>query len=99
MIHDLSSEQKLERHARTLGPSIRKDGVRLVLKGMTTLEEVLRVTLQFLLRTQIVDHAAQSFVQHHRLVDAGTSRVTTSVTGRAAARRIAVSYTHLTLPT
>ncbi|MBA3731399.1 MAG: Flp pilus assembly complex ATPase component TadA, partial [Gammaproteobacteria bacterium] len=44
MIHDLSSEQKLERHARTLGPSIRNDGVRLVLKGLTTLEEVLRVT-------------------------------------------------------
>ncbi|MGI8738572.1 MAG: type II secretion system ATPase GspE [Gammaproteobacteria bacterium] len=44
MIHDLSSEQKLERHARTLTPNIRNDGVRLVLKGVTTLEEVLRVT-------------------------------------------------------
>jgi general secretion pathway protein E len=44
MIHDMSAEQDLERHARTLTPSIRQDGIRLVLKGATTLEEVLRVT-------------------------------------------------------
>jgi general secretion pathway protein E len=44
MVHDLSSEQDLESHARTLSPSIRQDGMRLVLKGITTLEEVLRVT-------------------------------------------------------
>jgi general secretion pathway protein E len=44
MIHDLSGEQALERHARKLTPSIRQDGIRLVLNGITTLEEVLRVT-------------------------------------------------------
>jgi general secretion pathway protein E len=44
MIHDMSGEQALERHARKFTPSIRQDGIRLVLKGLTTLEEVLRVT-------------------------------------------------------
>ena len=44
MVHDLSSERELERHARTRTPSIREDGLRLVLEGATTLEEVLRVT-------------------------------------------------------
>lgn len=44
MIHDNASEQELERHARTKSPGIREDGVRLVLEGTTTLEEVLRVT-------------------------------------------------------
>jgi general secretion pathway protein E len=44
MIHDGVSEQDLERHARTMGPSIRADGRRRVLEGSTTLEELLRVT-------------------------------------------------------
>ena len=44
MIHDGVSEQQLERHARTMTPSIRADGRRRVLAGNTTLEEVLRVT-------------------------------------------------------
>ncbi len=44
MIHDGASEQELERHARTMTPSIRDDGRRRVLAGNTTLEEVLRVT-------------------------------------------------------
>ena len=44
MVHDGVSEQELERHARTMTPSIRADGRRLVLSGITTLEEVLRVT-------------------------------------------------------
>jgi general secretion pathway protein E len=44
MIHDGVSEQDLERHARTMSPSIRDDGRRRVLAGNTTLEEVLRVT-------------------------------------------------------
>jgi general secretion pathway protein E len=34
----------LERYARTLTPSIRDDGRALVLSGVTTIEEVLRVT-------------------------------------------------------
>jgi len=44
MIHELASEQDLERHARTMGPSIRADGRRRVLEGSTTIEELLRVT-------------------------------------------------------
>ncbi|HXH03067.1 MAG TPA: type II secretion system ATPase GspE, partial [Candidatus Competibacteraceae bacterium] len=44
MIHDGSGEQALERHARTLTPSIRDDGRRRVLAGETSLEEVVRVT-------------------------------------------------------
>ena len=44
MIHDGASEQDLERHARSMSPSIRDDGRRRVLAGNTTLEEVLRVT-------------------------------------------------------
>jgi len=44
MIHDGSGEQELEKHARTLTPSIRDDGKRLVLAGVTSVEEVLRVT-------------------------------------------------------
>ena len=44
MVHDGVSEQDLERHARTMTPSIRADGRRRVLGGSTTLEEVLRVT-------------------------------------------------------
>ena len=44
MIHDGSSEQDLERYARTLTPSIRDDGRANILSGVTTIEEVLRVT-------------------------------------------------------
>ncbi len=44
MIHEGVSEQDLERHARTMGPSIRADGRRRVLEGTTTIEELLRVT-------------------------------------------------------
>ncbi|MGD9388798.1 MAG: type II secretion system ATPase GspE [Gammaproteobacteria bacterium] len=44
MIHQGESEQALERYARTLSPGIRDDGVRRVLDGVTTLEEVVRVT-------------------------------------------------------
>jgi general secretion pathway protein E len=44
MIHDGVSEQELERYARKFTPSIREDGLARVLKGETTIEEVLRVT-------------------------------------------------------
>ena len=44
MIHDGAAEHELERQARGRSPSIRDDGVRRVLAGETTLEEVLRVT-------------------------------------------------------
>ena len=44
MIHDGASEQELERYARKATPSIRDDGRARVLRGETTIEEVLRVT-------------------------------------------------------
>ncbi|MET1079151.1 MAG: type II secretion system ATPase GspE [Pseudomonas sp.] len=44
LIHNRASEQEMTRQARQLGPSIRDDGMRKVLEGATTLEEVLRVT-------------------------------------------------------
>ncbi len=44
LIHDGASEQTLEQHARKRTTSIRHDGLRRVLAGDTTLEEVLRVT-------------------------------------------------------
>lgn len=44
MIHDGVGEHALEKHARTMTPSIRYDGIRRVLDGSTSMEEVLRVT-------------------------------------------------------
>jgi general secretion pathway protein E len=44
MIHDHRSEMQLEAFARQSSPSIRDDGIRLVLEGRTSLDEVLRVT-------------------------------------------------------
>jgi general secretion pathway protein E len=44
MIHDGAAEQELEKFARTITPSIRDDGRARVLRGETTLEEILRVT-------------------------------------------------------
>ncbi|MGI9293729.1 MAG: type II secretion system ATPase GspE, partial [Pseudomonadales bacterium] len=44
MIHDGGSEHDIEAHARTISPGIQDDGMRLVLEGKTSLEEVLRVT-------------------------------------------------------
>ncbi len=44
MIHDGVGEHLLEQYARKQSASIRDDGMRLVLEGRTTLEEVLRVT-------------------------------------------------------
>ena len=44
MIHDGASELELERHARTRTPGIRDDGRAKVLSGVTTIEEVLKVT-------------------------------------------------------
>jgi general secretion pathway protein E len=44
MIHDEVAEHELERYARTMTPSIRDDGLERVLRGETTVEEVLRVT-------------------------------------------------------
>ncbi|MGB1580531.1 MAG: GspE/PulE family protein, partial [Nevskiales bacterium] len=44
LIHDGASEQALEAHARKSSRSITGDGRLKVLKGITTLEEMLRVT-------------------------------------------------------
>ncbi len=44
LIHDGASEQSLEDLARELAPSILEDGWQKALNGMTSLEEVLRVT-------------------------------------------------------
>ena len=44
MIHSNTAEYELEEYARQQTPSIRADGLRKVIAGRTTLEEVLRVT-------------------------------------------------------
>lgn len=46
LIHDQVSEQELAGYARRLAPSIRDDGKQKVLAGVTTVQEVLRVTLE-----------------------------------------------------
>ena len=43
LIHDKAGEQELEAHARTQYTSIQQDGIRKVLQGTTTIEELLRV--------------------------------------------------------
>ena len=44
LIHDGASEAQLERHARSQSPSIVDDGWRVASTGLTSVEEVLRVT-------------------------------------------------------
>lgn len=44
MIHEKRSEMQMEAYVRQYSPSMRDDGVRLVLSGLTSLDEVLRVT-------------------------------------------------------
>jgi len=44
MIHDRASEQELEDHARNTTPGIGDEGRRLVISGVTSVEEILRVT-------------------------------------------------------
>jgi general secretion pathway protein E len=44
MIHDGAGEHELEAHARRSTPGIRQEGLKQALEGVTTLEEVLRVT-------------------------------------------------------
>ena len=44
LIHDGASEQEVEKHVHKTVPTIRQDGIRLVLEGKTSLDEVLRVT-------------------------------------------------------
>ena len=44
MIHDGASEEELQRQARKSSNSLADDGIRLVLSGQTTIEEIIRVT-------------------------------------------------------
>jgi len=44
LIHDGAGEHEMDKHARKSSASIRADGIRRVLAGATSLEEVLRVT-------------------------------------------------------
>lgn len=44
LIHDGAGEQAMTAHARQLGPGIGDDGIRKVLEGLTTVEELLRVS-------------------------------------------------------
>lgn len=44
LIHSRVGEQELENYARKCGPSIHDDGIQKVLAGITTIEEVVRVT-------------------------------------------------------
>ena len=44
MIHDRASQPQLEQYCRTRSHSLREDGIRKVMQGDTTLDEVLRVT-------------------------------------------------------
>jgi general secretion pathway protein E len=46
MIHDRASEQDLTQYVRTRSPGIREDGRAKVLAGVTTVQEVMRVTLE-----------------------------------------------------
>ncbi len=46
LIHDQVSEQELTGYARRIAPGIREDGKAKVLNGTTTVQEVLRVTLE-----------------------------------------------------
>ena len=45
MIHDCASEQDMSAYARTRSPSIREDGKARILAGVTSVQEVLRVSL------------------------------------------------------
>lgn len=44
MVHDNTGEGDMEKYIRTKYPSIRQDGLARILKGDTTIEEVIRVT-------------------------------------------------------
>ncbi|WP_404337524.1 type II secretion system ATPase GspE [Sphingomonas sp. MMS12-HWE2-04] len=44
LVHDGASEAELEKAARKLGPSLLEDGVAKIREGMTTVDEVARVT-------------------------------------------------------
>ncbi|MER1973146.1 MAG: type II secretion system ATPase GspE, partial [Psychrobacter alimentarius] len=54
MIHSNTAEYELEEYARLQTPSIRADGLRKVIEGRTTLEEVLRVTKESALTDEAI---------------------------------------------
>jgi general secretion pathway protein E len=44
MIHEGEGEHAMETYARTYSTSLRQDGRRMILQGITSLEEVIRVS-------------------------------------------------------
>ncbi len=46
LIHTGASELEMESYARTLTPGIRDDGRAKVLSGLTSIDEVLRVSME-----------------------------------------------------
>ena len=44
MIHDGKGEHAMETYARKHSSSLREDGLRMILKGETSIEEVIRVS-------------------------------------------------------
>lgn len=44
MIHDGAGEHEMEKYARKTTASLREDGIRMILKGETSIEEVIRVS-------------------------------------------------------
>ncbi len=44
MIHDNAGETEMAAYVRTIYPSIRQDGLKRILAGDTSIEEVIRVT-------------------------------------------------------
>ena len=53
LIHEKSSEQSILKYARSKAPGIREDGKAKVLSGVTSVSEILRVTLPWILTPSI----------------------------------------------
>ena len=69
MIHDGESEHVVENYVHQQVPTIRQDGIRLVLAGKTTLEEVFRVTRE----DKQLDKASQGTV--HSISNNNSSQI------------------------
>lgn len=56
-IHQGAGEQEMDRHVRTVRPSLRADGLRKVRAGLTSLEEVLRVSNDDVIPLPDIEHS------------------------------------------
>ena len=56
-IHQGAGEQEMDRHVRTARPSLRADGLRKVRAGLTSLEEVLRVSNEDVIPLPDIEHS------------------------------------------